>query len=101
MGEANERVINSFANFDIRSYQYGKYLPHIGPQTRFPIPPGILNLNGANYLSISVWAQTNAGAKLNDITLINYGQYTTGFPLAQINGTQLQPLWTSDRMQYA
>lgn len=81
-------------------YQYGKYFPHIGPQTRFPIPPGILNLQGKNTLSISLWAQTDAGAKLSTLRLISYASYESGFDFAGIDGEQLQPSW-KDRSQYA
>lgn len=82
------------------SYQYGKYFPHIGPQTRYPIPPGILNLQGSNTLSVSLWAQTDAGAKLSTLRLISYAKYESGFDFAGIDGKQLQPSWT-DRSQYA
>ncbi|KAJ4990398.1 glycosyl hydrolase family 35 [Stagonosporopsis vannaccii] len=84
----------------VNGYQYGKYFPHIGPQTRFPIPPGILNLQGSNTLSVSVWAQTDAGAKLSTLRLISYARYESGFDFAGIDGKQLQPSWT-DRSQYA
>lgn len=82
------------------SYQYAKYVPHIGPQTRFPIPPGILNLNGANYISLSLWAQTDNGAKLDDVKLFAYGKYTSSFGFSRINGKQLQPRWSRSRLQY-
>jgi hypothetical protein len=77
-------------------YQYGKYVPHIGPQTRFPIPPGIINTRGTNTLSLSVWAQTDAGAKLPDVKLIKYGIYETGFNFNR-DWAYLQPAWTSER----
>ena len=28
----------------VNGYQYGKYIPQIGPQTRFPFPPGVINV---------------------------------------------------------
>ncbi|KAH7078726.1 glycoside hydrolase superfamily [Paraphoma chrysanthemicola] len=84
----------------VNGYQYGKFLPHIGPQTRFPIPPGILNLRGENTLSIVIWAQTSAGAKLSTLQLIEYGRYQSGFNFAGIDSAALQPRWT-DRSKYA
>ncbi|KAJ4326451.1 hypothetical protein N0V94_000126 [Neodidymelliopsis sp. IMI 364377] len=84
----------------VNGYQYGKYFPHIGPQTRFPIPPGILNLQGQNTFSVSIWAQTDAGAKLNTLRLISYASYESGFEFDKIDGQQLQPGW-KDRSQYA
>jgi hypothetical protein len=84
----------------VNGYQYGKFVPHIGPQTRFPIPPGILNLQGENTLSLSVWAQTNTGAKLSTLRLFEYARYESGFGFGEIDGAALQPKW-EDRSQYA
>ncbi|KAF2255109.1 glycoside hydrolase family 35 protein [Trematosphaeria pertusa] len=84
----------------VNGYQYGKFLPHIGPQTRFPIPPGIINMRGSNALSIAIWAQTDAGAKLNTLRLVEYAQYQSGFGFGKIDGKALQPRW-KDRGEYA
>ncbi|KAF3045591.1 hypothetical protein E8E12_010328 [Didymella heteroderae] len=86
--------------FYVNGYQYGKYFPHIGPQTRYPIPPGILNVQGSNTLSVAVWSQTDAGAKLTTLRLFSYASYESGFDFAAIDGKQLQPNW-QDRSQYA
>ncbi|KAK7987585.1 Gti1/Pac2 family-domain-containing protein [Apiospora arundinis] len=85
--------------FWVNGYQYGKYVPHIGPQTVFPIPPGIINNRGNNTLAVSLWAQTGAGAKLDDVKLVSYGQYQTSLKLAQ-DWSRLQPGW-ADRSSYA
>ncbi|KAL1591330.1 hypothetical protein SLS60_012074 [Paraconiothyrium brasiliense] len=84
----------------VNGYQYGKFVPHIGPQTRFPIPPGIINTRGHNTLSVALWAQTEAGAKLSTLQLIQYGKYQSGFAFDKIDGKALQPGW-KDRSQYA
>lgn len=78
----------------------GKYIPQIGPQTRFPIPPGVINNRGTNTLAVALWAQTDAGAKLSNAELFAYGQYQTGFNFNQ-DWSELQPRWTEDRLQYA
>jgi hypothetical protein len=83
----------------INGYQYGKYVPHIGPQTRFPIPPGVINNQGLNTLAVSLWAQTDAGAKLNAVNLFTYGLYETSFTFNQ-DWSYLQPGWTSSREKY-
>ncbi|KAK8241216.1 putative beta-galactosidase C [Phyllosticta capitalensis] len=83
----------------VNGYQYGKFFPHIGPQTRFPIPPGILNNQGTNSLSLSVWAQTETGAKV-EADLFAYGQYVSGFGFSR-DWSALQPGWTEERLQYA
>ncbi|KAK8090208.1 hypothetical protein PG997_005169 [Apiospora hydei] len=85
--------------FWVNGYQYGKYVPHIGPQTVFPIPPGVVNNRGNNTLAVSLWAQTSAGAKLDDVKLVSYGQYQTSFKFAR-DWSHLQPGW-ADRSSYA
>ncbi|EUC30556.1 glycoside hydrolase family 35 protein [Bipolaris zeicola 26-R-13] len=84
----------------VNGYQYGKFVPHIGPQTRFPVPPGILNMRGENTLSVVVWAQTDKGAKLDTLRLVEYARYESGFGFGEIDGEELQPKW-EDRNQYA
>ncbi|KAK3940357.1 family 35 glycosyl hydrolase [Diplogelasinospora grovesii] len=84
----------------VNGYQYGKYVPHIGPQTKFPIPPGVINNRGENTLAISLWAQTDSGARLDAVELVSYGQYQTGFEFNQ-DWSALQPGWSDDRSQYA
>ncbi|KAK7949744.1 (Trans)glycosidase [Apiospora saccharicola] len=83
----------------VNGYQYGKYVPHIGPQTVFPIPPGVVNNRGSNTLAVSLWAQTDAGARLHDVKLVSYGQYQTSFGFAR-DWSRLQPGW-ADRSSYA
>lgn len=84
----------------LNGYQYGKYIPHIGPQTRFPFPPGVINNQGNNTLALSIWAETDAGAKLDNVSLFAYNVYETSFNFAQ-DWSCLQPGWTSERLQYA
>ncbi|KAK7952577.1 (Trans)glycosidase [Apiospora aurea] len=78
--------------FWVNGYQYGKY-------TVFPIPPGVVNNRGNNTLAVSLWAQTSAGAKLDDVKLVIYGQYQTSFKFAR-DWSHLQPEW-ADRSSYA
>ncbi|KAL2070750.1 hypothetical protein VTL71DRAFT_13776 [Oculimacula yallundae] len=53
----------------INGYQYGKYVNNIGPQTEFPVPEGVLNYHGQNWLAIELWAQQATGAHLTDFEL--------------------------------
>ncbi|KAI1488554.1 beta-galactosidase precursor [Biscogniauxia mediterranea] len=39
----------------VNGWQFGKYVPHIGPQARFPVPEGILNYRGENWIGLMVW----------------------------------------------
>ncbi|TDZ24227.1 putative beta-galactosidase C [Colletotrichum orbiculare MAFF 240422] len=85
----------------INGYQYGKFVPHIGPQKRFPVPPGVLNNRGRNTIAISLWAQDDKGAKLDGVKLVRYGQYQTDFKFNR-DWSYLQPGWKEgDRQQYA
>ena len=47
----------------VNGYQFGRMYSRIGPQTEFPVPPGILNYNGDNTLGVVVWAQDKGGAE--------------------------------------
>lgn len=39
----------------VNGWQFGKYASNIGPQTDFPVPEGILNYNGDNWIGLVVW----------------------------------------------
>ena len=84
----------------INGYQYGKFVPHIGPQTRFPIPPGVINNRGSNTLALSLWAMTDDGAKLDNVELFSYGAYQTDFDFNS-DWSYLQPRWDKSRLEYA
>jgi hypothetical protein len=55
----------------VNGYQFGKYTNHIGPQTAFPVPQGILNYQGTNWVAVTLWAQESEGAKLDSFELVN------------------------------
>ncbi|RHZ62659.1 glycoside hydrolase family 35 protein [Aspergillus thermomutatus] len=93
--DGTQAVVQIFMN----GYQFGHYLPHIGPQSLFPFPPGVINNRGENTLAISMWALTDAGAKLDQVELVAYGKYCSGFDFNQ-DWSYLQPSW-KDRSQYA
>jgi hypothetical protein len=63
------------------------------------VPPGVINNRASNRLAVSLWAQTDDGAKLEDVSLISYGQYQTSFSFSE-DWSYLQPKW-SDRSEYA
>lgn len=88
-------VVQIFMN----GYQFGHYLPHIGPQTRFPFPPGVINNRGENTLAISLWALTEQGARLSQVDLVAYGAYRTGFDFNH-DWSYLQPQYKDNRGQY-
>ena len=83
----------------INGWQYGKYAPHLGPQTRFPLPPGVINNRGNNTICLTVWAPTARGARLDGLRLFAYGAYASTFGFAR-DWTASQPGW-KDRSAYA
>lgn len=58
------------AQLYVNGYQYGKYVSNVGPQTSFPVPEGVLNYRGTNYLALSLWALQEDGAKLESFDLV-------------------------------
>ncbi|KAE8389992.1 galactose-binding domain-like protein [Aspergillus alliaceus] len=89
-----EAVVQIFMN----GYQFGHYLPHIGPQNLYPFPPGVINNRGENSLAISMWTLTDAGARLEQVELKAYAKYRSGINFNQ-DWSYLQPGWT-DRKEY-
>ncbi|OTB03952.1 glycoside hydrolase family 35 protein [Hypoxylon sp. CI-4A] len=39
----------------VNGWQFGKFVGHIGPQTRFPVPEGILDYKGENWIGLAIW----------------------------------------------
>ncbi|KAE8152120.1 putative beta-galactosidase [Aspergillus avenaceus] len=83
----DQAVVQIFMN----GYQFGHFLPHIGPQSLFPFPPGVLNNRGENTLAMSLWALTDAGGRLENVQLKMYGKYRSGFGFG--DWTYLQPAY--------
>ncbi|KAF3768705.1 family 35 glycoside hydrolase [Cryphonectria parasitica EP155] len=48
----------------VNGYQLGRYTSNVGPQTEFPIPEGVLNYSGENWLGLTLWALESEGAKV-------------------------------------
>ena len=71
---SNYRV-QLFAN----GWQIGKYVNNLGPQTVFPVQPGTLNYSGENWVSLTLWALDNNGAKLGDLKLVPTAQIQSGY----------------------
>lgn len=69
----------------LNGYQYGKYVNNIGPQTVFPVPEGILNYHGSNYLGVSLWALDAEGAKIDNFTLIAGHAIQSGFGAVELS----------------
>ncbi|KAG6809184.1 hypothetical protein H0H92_001242 [Tricholoma furcatifolium] len=87
------------AQLYVNGYQYGKFVPQIGNQIAFPIPPGILNVRGSNVIGLNLWSQTTEGAKV-DVTWSVLGVYASAWDPG-FNATYLQPGWSEDRLLFA
>jgi len=48
----------------VNGWNFGRYISHVGPQSRFPVPEGILNYKGKNWIGLAVWATRQEGARL-------------------------------------
>lgn len=44
-------------------------MSNLGPQVSYPIPEGIINHHGENYLAITLWSLDQKGAKIHDLSL--------------------------------
>ncbi|KAK7688664.1 hypothetical protein QCA50_008202 [Cerrena zonata] len=40
----------------VNGWQFGKFVANLGPQTKFPVPPGILDYSGTNTIAVALWA---------------------------------------------
>jgi hypothetical protein len=52
---------------------------NIGPQTSFPVPEGILNYQGSNYIALSLWGFDTEGNKLGGLELQPTAQIQTSY----------------------
>jgi hypothetical protein len=57
------------AQLYVNGWQYGKYVNNVGPQTKFPVPQGILDYAGTNYLGVAVWGLDAGETRLGGLEL--------------------------------
>jgi hypothetical protein len=70
----------------INGWQFGRYVSNIGPQLNFPVPEGILNYNGENWIGLTVWALHNEGTKVPSLKLqAGTPVYTGRQPVVLVN----------------
>ncbi|KAH6896513.1 glycoside hydrolase superfamily [Thelonectria olida] len=62
----------------VNGFQFGRYVSNIGPQTAFPVPEGVLNYGGDNWIGVSIWALEEKGAKLPGFSLTAGSPVLTG-----------------------
>lgn len=67
---------------------------NIGPQTKFPVPEGILDYSGKNTVAITLWALGEAGAKLDGFSLEVDAVIQSGYRkprVANLRGWEARP----------
>ncbi|KAI9713478.1 MAG: hypothetical protein M1820_000860 [Bogoriella megaspora] len=67
----NTTVADYRVQLFVNGYQFGKYVHNIGPQDSFPVPEGIFNYHGINYVAVTLWALEPEGAKVESLQLVN------------------------------
>ncbi|KAI4205769.1 MAG: hypothetical protein LQ350_000266 [Teloschistes chrysophthalmus] len=78
-------VSNFRSQLYVNGYQFGKYVNNIGPQTAFPVPEGILNYHGINYLALSLWALDPKGARIENLQLASTAVIQSGYGSVELS----------------
>ncbi|KAB5546905.1 galactose-binding domain-like protein [Coniochaeta sp. 2T2.1] len=81
----------------VNGYQFGKYVSNIGPQTSYPVPEGILNHHGTNYVALSLLALDGAGVKVADLKLVADTVVQTSYPSPALSP---QTVWSPRKGAY-
>lgn len=69
----------------VNGWQFGKYVHNVGPQDSFPVPEGIFNYHGSNYIAMSLWSLEKNGAKLDGLELTAGPVIQTGYGEVQLS----------------
>jgi hypothetical protein len=77
--KAHDRVL-----IFVNGWHIGHYIGHIGPQHTFILPPGILNPNGDNTISLAVTTDGAPENALEAIKLVNLHTARGGVPLTLV-----------------
>lgn len=72
---------------------------NIGPQTVFPVPEGILNYHGINYLALSLWSlNETTGAHVTDMRLVSTSVVQSGY--SQVVEMSSEDVWVRREEAY-
>ena len=98
-------VLNAPASKQVRvhlfvnGYQYGRFNPWVGNEVKFPVPAGVLNYAGDNVIGLSVWSQSEDGAKV-DVKIVQEYAVASSWE-SRFDSEYLRPGWTEERLAYA
>ena len=84
---------------DVTFLPAGKFLPYVGNQVEFPVPPGILNYSGENTVGLSIWNQDDAEASVS-VSMKVLGVYASTVDTAGLDTEYLRPAWEESRLPY-
>ncbi|MFG6413172.1 beta-galactosidase [Roseateles sp. DC23W] len=68
----------------VNGWNLGQFIAHIGPQRVFVLPPGILNPNGDNTLTLAVTTDGDAANALEPVKLVPLAVARGGVPLEPV-----------------
>ena len=89
------------AQLYVNGYAFGKFLPYLGNQVEFPVPPGILNYSGDNTIGLSIWNQDDEAHASVSVSMKVLGVYASAVDTAGLDTEYLRPSWEESRLQYA
>ena len=69
----------------VNGYQFGKHVSNLGPQTSFPVPEGVLDYHGQNWIALTVWAPEAQGVVFEGLTLESTAVIQSGYGLSLIH----------------
>lgn len=76
--------VNYRATIFVNGWNMGQFIAHVGPQRIFPVPPGILNHNGRNTVSIAVISDGAPGHALEQVGLVTMHNRRGGLPVRNV-----------------
>ncbi|KAM0436366.1 hypothetical protein ACHAQK_007940 [Fusarium lateritium] len=78
----------------VNGWQFGKYVSNIGPQSTFPVPEGILNYHGENWIGLLVWALDAKGIKGIDLHIeAGTPLYTSRQPVVLVHSPSYKDIY--------
>ncbi|KAL7269720.1 hypothetical protein RUND412_007600 [Rhizina undulata] len=82
----------------VNGWQFGKYVGDIGPQTMFPVFPGIVHNQGVNVIGLAVWGQHDVDVKFDTLYLGPLDVFASGYGNVESKG--LTPGYIKGREKY-
>lgn len=89
---AGDRPSRFRSQLYVNGWQFGKYVNHIGPQTSYPVPEGVLNYNGDNYIGLSLWNMEDG--KNTTVKLDGFQLTTSNTPVMSGRGREVKLSYT-------